>query len=67
MATQTVTPKQAAALLGGLTRQRVQQMVADGTLKTEGKFGSTTMIILASVNREKRRRNGTKHKPAKKR
>ena len=62
MATQTVTPREAAALLGGLTRQRIQQMVADGTLKANGKFGSTTMITLASVNREKRRRKRARKK-----
>ena len=58
---ETVTPKEAAKILG-LTRQRVQQLVKDETLKNDGKFGSTTKIRLSSVKKLKAKRNGCKPK-----
>lgn len=67
MATENITPRHAAVLLGGITRQRVQQLVANGILTSAGKFGSTTMITMASVLKEKRRREKkTNGKPKRK-
>ena len=56
-----VTPNEAAKILG-VTRQRIQQLVAAETLKSDGKFGSTTMIRLSSVEKLKAKRNSSKQK-----
>ena len=62
-ATDTITPDKAAQILG-VNRSRVRQFVANGELKTAGKFGSTTMFSEAVVKEFKKKRaakkNGTK-------